>query len=229
MTDSHHGTDRDVTIGAEVVGTSGRLGEVHRVVVDANLNRITNIVVRHGRLFGQDERLIPMKHVERIDEGVVYLAMDTRDFEAMDRFVEERFRAPDAGYAGPLGLDRGQYVLDAIAAEGPLGALSTPPPSFGSTPHGQTGADDPQRTALAGGMEVVDAEGAKVGEVHELTVATDTGQPTRLVLRRGWLLKHDTEIPAAWVQDVTDDGVMLNVPASQVEQLEHGETDSPPA
>ncbi len=229
MTDRPDNSARDMTIGAAVVGTSGRLGEVYRVVVDANLNRVTNIVVRHDRLLGHDERLIPMKHVERIERGVVYLSMDTRDFEAMDPFVEEQFRAPDAGFAGPLGLDRGQYVLDTFVAEGPMGALSTPPPSFGSMPHGQTAADDPRQTALTGGMDVLDANGDKVGEVHELTVAADTGQPTRLILRRGWLLKHATEIPVQWVDDVSDGGIVLNVPASRVEDLERGETETPPS
>lgn len=214
---SGHDTGADVTIGADVLGGGEKLGEVHRVIVDANLNRVTAVAVKPGGLFGQ-ERVLPMERISRIEGGVVYSDLDAAGFDALDRFVEERYRVPDAGHAGPRGLDRTQYLLDAYAAEGAAGALAGPPHM--PPPPPLTGPDDIQVSALAAGMAVVDAEGEKVGEIGELSVSPDTGAPTRITLRRGLLFKRDTELPVDWIRDVSDEGVVLKVHKRDVEALE---------
>lgn len=222
-TERGHDTSADLTIGAAVMGAGGKLGEVHRVIVDANLHRVTNLVVKHGFVFG-DERVVPMEHVTRIEGGVVYLNLDERGLAGMDPFAEERYRVPDRDYAGPPVLRREHYVLDRVTAEGPLAALAADPPpvDLSVPPSEKLGAGETQRAALAAGMDVFDVNGAKIGEVGELSIGPGTGDPTRLTLRRGLLFKHDTELPLAWVQDLTDRGVALNVPKSQVEALDKG-------
>jgi uncharacterized protein YrrD len=65
----------------------------------------------------------------------------------------------------------------------------------------------------------LDVEGNEVGHVHDMDFAADTGVPTRLILRRGLIFKNETEIPVSMIQDISDDGVILNVTKAQVEQL----------
>jgi sporulation protein YlmC with PRC-barrel domain len=66
-------------------------------------------------------------------------------------------------------------------------------------------------------MPVVAADGQKVGEVGELSFAVETGSPSRLTVRTGHLLKHQTELPVAWIRDLSTRGVLLNASTSKVE------------
>lgn len=66
---------------------------------------------------------------------------------------------------------------------------------------------------------MLDRDGEKVGEVAEFGVDQETGAPVRLVVRRGFLFKKETEVPAAWVADLQDDAVVLREQKSAVQRL----------
>ena len=208
----------EIKIGADVMGTSGKLGEVHRVIVDARSERVTDIVVKHGFLFGR-ERIVPLSHVTKVEDGVIYLDLDERGFEAMDGFTDDRYRAPDPSYAGPPGFRRGDFLLDTTVGTGAAGGIGTTSPTFGFPGGQQVTPDDLSRPAVSPGTPVLDVNGERIGEVHDFAVSPDTGAPTRLVVRRGMLFHTDTDIPVGWVSEIGDEGVMLNVPKSEVEAL----------
>jgi len=210
-----------VQIGSPVEGTNGKLGEVHRVIVDARTNNVTDIVVKHGFVFGK-ERMVPLGYVERVDDaGVVHVKLDEKGFEAMEPYVDDRFHAPDPDYVGPPGFDRGLWLVDTLwlEAAGTGGTASGKPLGF---PGGeQISPNDIERPAVAPGTPILDVDGEKIGEVHELAWEADGGKPTRLVMRRGTLFHTDTELPLAWVQNLSDEGVYLNVDRARVESLQH--------
>jgi sporulation protein YlmC with PRC-barrel domain len=107
--------------------------------------------------------------------------------------------------------------MDVTVAQGAVGGGPTPPMGY---PGGdQITPDDMMRPDVSPGDDVLDETGQKVGEVHELSFAADTGKPTRLVVRKGFIFKDDTEVPIEWVEDITDDGIMLNVPKSKFDAL----------
>jgi nucleotide-binding universal stress UspA family protein/uncharacterized protein YrrD len=209
----------DISIGSDVVGTTGKLGEVHRVIVDARTDRITDIVVKHGFLFGR-ERVVPLSHVTGVESGVIHVDLDERGFEALDGFTDDRYHAPGPNYAGPPGYSQGDFLMDATVAEGPMQGMTGAPATPLGFPSGeQVSPDDMSRPAVSSGTPVLDSEGHEVGHVHDMDFAADTGAPTRLVLRTGRIFRHETEIPVSMIQDISDDGVMLNVTRAQVEQL----------
>lgn len=209
----------DISIGADVIGTSGKLGEVHRVIVDARTERVTDLVVKHGFIFGR-ERVVPLTHVTGVENGVVHLDLDEKGFEIMDGFTEDRYRAPDPSWSGPPGFGGPGYLMDVTVAEGPMmGIAGGPVPTLGFPGGEQVSPDDMARPTVSPGTPVLDVEGHKIGEVHEMGFAADTGAPTRLVVRSGGIFHHDTEVPVSMVQEIGDDGVMLNVARSAVEQL----------
>jgi nucleotide-binding universal stress UspA family protein/uncharacterized protein YrrD len=216
---SGHDTSTDVSIGAPVMGSEGKLGEVHRVIISPNLHRVTNLVVRHGFLFA-GERVLPMDRVRRIDGGVVYTDLTEQAFEALERFVEHRYGKPDPNTQTevPVGYNQNEYLMDVVVAEGSAAGLGTEVPPERAVPP-PTGPEDVDQPTLAPGLRVVDVNGEKVGEVHELSVAPDTGKPTRLTVRRGLIFRSETEIPPDWIQEYSDDGVVLNVAKDQVERL----------
>lgn len=215
----------EIRIGAEVVGSDGKLGEVHRVIVDARSNHVTDLVVKHGFLWGS-ERVVPLACVGGVEGGTVRLDLDEAHFKALNGFASTSFRAPDPDYIGPPGFDHGEFLLDTVVAAGGAAGVG---PSIGTPPLGYPGGeqvtpDNMQRPAYTKGMDVLDAMGEKVGEVEDFAIAQDSGKLTRLVLRRGFILHHDTELPLAWVESLGDQAVVLNVSRAQVEQLEQHAT-----
>jgi sporulation protein YlmC with PRC-barrel domain len=80
-----------------------------------------------------------------------------------------------------------------------------------------------EEVKIGPGSSVISADGTKVGEVGELNFAQESGSPSRLTIRTGHLLKHSTEIPIAWVRDLSTHGVILNVGTHEVEALVKGE------
>jgi uncharacterized protein YrrD len=210
----------DIKIGADVMGTDEKLGEVQRVIVDGNSNTVTDLVVKHGFLFAR-ERIVPRSHITDVTDGVIHVDLDKHGFEAMDGFTDERYHTPDPNYTGPPGFANSEFLLDAAVAGGSgagIGAVySAPPLGF---PGGEAVTpDDPQRAAIHVGSDVLDDAGEKVGEVGELTLTPDTGYPTHLVVRRGFLFTEETEIPLGWIQEFSDKGVTLNVHKDSVEHL----------
>ena len=215
------GGDRgmDINIGADVIGTSGKLGEVHRVILDARSERITDLVVKHGFLFGR-ERVVPLAHVTEVENGVVHLDLDERGFEAMDGFSDDRYRAPDPSWVGPPGRRSEDFLMDVTVAEGPMAGLGGgPTPPLGFPGGQQVSPDDMARPTVSPGTPVLDRDGKHIGDVHEMAFSAEHGTPTRLVVRSGGIFHHDTEVPASMVQEIGDDGVMLNVVQDEVEKL----------
>jgi sporulation protein YlmC with PRC-barrel domain len=76
-----------------------------------------------------------------------------------------------------------------------------------------------ERPVVEDGTDVLDVNGEKVGDVSGLSFSSDDGSITGLKIQEGFLFKKETEIPAAWVEDVTANGVVLNVAKEEVEGL----------
>jgi uncharacterized protein YrrD len=205
----------EIAIGADVIGKNGKLGTVHRVIVDARSNTVTDLVVRHGFPFKQ-ERIVPLAAVTKTDADGIHVDLDERQFEELEGFVEQNFRTPDPDYVGPPGFNNTEFLLDEVTAGvGLLGGEVVPPLGF---PGGEpiTPADT-SRPVVEPGTPIVDVEGETVGEVHEFAANAETGAPEKLVLRRGLLFHHDMELPLAWIAQISDKGVTLSVTRREVE------------
>jgi uncharacterized protein YrrD len=206
----------EIMIGSEVHGTDGKLGEVQGVIADARTDTITDLVVKHGFIF-TNARIVPLAHVVRVEDGVVYLDLDERGFEAMDGFAEE-IKAPNPDYVGPPDYDlqgtyRGNFVYKSQIAS--FGQFQGKPMGY---PGGeQLTPDLRQRPSIESGDDVLDVAGERIGEVGEFGLDPETGAPTRLTVKQGMLFKRETELPPDWVKDLSDDGVMLSVTKDEVE------------
>lgn len=212
----------DISIGADVMGPSGKLGELARVIVDARSQRVTDLVVKHGFLFGR-ERVVPITHITRVEDGAVHLDLDERGLETMDGYTEGR-QAPTLDQVGPPAFDqpgvgRGNMALEQTVALGGAAGYGGAGKPMGYPGGEQVTPDNTERPAVAAGTDVFGADGEKVGEVGAFSFAHDTGALTRLTLRRGLIFKHETEIPLEWLREVGSDGVLLHVPKSEAEAL----------
>jgi uncharacterized protein YrrD len=211
----------DVSLGADVTGSDGRsLGTIKAVIADARIDRVTELVVKHGLLGGR-QWAVPLVHIQRVEGGTVHLDLDEDTLKTMSG-VSGPLRGADSDYTGTPSTDaegsfQGDLQMDsmvAIGAQGPAGKVGGFPGGEQLTP------DFMDRPSIYSGIDVLDALGDKVGELDDFSFAHDTGAPTRVTMKRGFLfLRSETEIPIAWVKDLTDDGILLNVPGSEVKDL----------
>jgi uncharacterized protein YrrD len=199
----------EIKIGDTVMGKSGKLGEVERIIVEHNhLDRVSELVVKHGFLFGSD-RVVPVERITRIEDGVVYLDLDEKGFAALDGFAGERYHGP-----------RDEPPEMPLFAEGMLVRLAESEHVEPDHSSGDVLLYDAARADIRAGMNVLDINGIRLGETGEVAVASETGRPTHVRLRRGYLFRHDLELPLDWVARIAQDGVQLNVSRDRVAALE---------
>ena len=203
----------DIELGFTAMGTTGRLGTVQRVLVDARVQRVTELVVRDRAVFGH-ERIVPLAHVTGVEGQTIHLGLDDAGFAAMGGFVAEHDRSPDPGATALPGTEQGQALVDTAGGYGTV----TPPLSRPSGPRGQP--HDMQHVVVGPGTPVLDVHGERVGAVHGLRFAAPTGVPSELMVRSGHLVTHDRAIPAAWVKELADHGVLLTVAKGEVDRLD---------
>lgn len=211
----------DIAIGADVLGTNGKLGSVHRVIVDARSNTVTDLVVKHGFPFTTD-RVLPLGLVRAVDQAGVHADLDERGFEALNGFSDGHYRAADPDYTGPPGYSHDTFLLDAATAS--LGAGGTGGFGYTSPPMGFPGGeeispDNMARAIIQPGTDVLDADGEKVGEVEAFTASAATGEAGHITLRQGHIFTHDAPLPAEWIAELSDKGVVLRVRKAEVDEL----------
>ncbi len=208
----------DIKVGAVVMGTNGKLGEVTRVTFDEHTHSVDELVIRHGVLL-RSERLVPLPHVLRVEDDVVYLDLDDKAFDAMEGYAEKPYDSRKADLSGSLRFDiQGVYTPNLVTVTGQSGRPGDPTSNYPSVE--QIIPPDKQMPVIAVGTNLFDVNGEKIGEVGEFSVDPQTEALTRLSVRRGFVFKRDSEVPVNWVQEITVRGIVLNVAKEEVQTLE---------
>ncbi|MGE5595369.1 MAG: PRC-barrel domain-containing protein [Hyphomicrobiales bacterium] len=209
-----------IAIGDEVRGPDGKLGEVEKLIVDAEADRISEVVVKHGFLWG-NERVIPLEAIQRSDGSVLYTDIDQKQFKECAGFDPGRYREPDPDYSGPPAFDadaQDNFPYRVAVTQGSLLYLNAGK-TFGY-PGGEVSEGVSRLQTLPviqEGDAVLSSDYEKVGEVSEFEGNAD-GFPTRLVVKQGFLFKREAEIPAEWIAELSDKGVVLNVSRDEVRE-----------
>lgn len=199
-----------IDVGSDVVARDGtHLGTVGYIVVRPPHFEMTDIVVTTGQLLGRDI-VVPIDHVSDVQDGTVKLTIDKQEFAGLDDYIEAHYdRPPDDWFAAP-----GMYYPGS-ATLWPAGSYIPVPTSVGvNAPAGTVG--------LREGMEVESSDGHKVGTVHSVRTDEASENVTGFVVKHGFLLTHDTEVPISDVKDVDDDRVVLRLSREDVEKRFEG-------
>ncbi len=67
---------KDISAGAEVHATDGKVGQVDELLLDEESGQITHFVMQQGHWWGRQEVVMPVSAVEFADGNVVYLKYD---------------------------------------------------------------------------------------------------------------------------------------------------------
>lgn len=218
-------------LGDAVFDSAGeKLGDVTRVIVDADAEIISGLVVKPSGMF-EKERIVPRDMLEAAAGGF-HSKISAADFEDLSPFDSGAFRAPDPGYTGPPGFDReslrrSNLALDAAVAIGPLAGIGSSVKPFGypsseiSAPAASLAATGQQLPMVERGAGIIDVAGRKVGDVEEIAFDGD-GRPSSIVVRQGFLFAKQFEIPPEWIERISDKGVILNVAEDRLQAVVGG-------
>jgi sporulation protein YlmC with PRC-barrel domain len=68
--------EKDISAGAVVHATDGKVGQVDELILDEESGRVTHFVMKQGHWWGRKEVVMPVDAVEFADGDVVYLKYD---------------------------------------------------------------------------------------------------------------------------------------------------------
>lgn len=205
---------------AEVLGKNGeRIGVIERVVIDPGTKEITHLVVKEGLLF-TEKKLIPISMIEYTNPMSVMLKASDEEVEELPEFKEEEFipirEADLPDYQSPNVQPLYWYP--------PVGAFwwqrSLAP--FYAMPRYMKYEEQqiPEGTiALVEGSQVISKDGQHVGDVESVIADPEEKRITHIVITKGLLFKDRKLVPAAWINTLTEERVLLKVEADFLEGL----------
>ena len=69
--------------GERVFATDGHVGQVDEFLVEQKKGRITHLILREGHLWGKKDISVPVKYIDRYEEGKILLNLDKSGVEAL--------------------------------------------------------------------------------------------------------------------------------------------------
>jgi uncharacterized protein YrrD len=200
-----------IDLNARVRTSDGHdAGNVHRVLVDPETERITGFVVSTGRLLGRDVIVGEDAFAGAEPEGdVITLNLTKRELDTQPTFEENDFVVPPAGWAGPnLGY--------AVPPESFLWPAESAPADVGER----------SRPSIKKGDTVKDRDGDIVGTVEDIRFDEKTGELLTFIVKAGTGLERlfggkVAEISRDDVLRIAEGEVRLGVDREEIIPREH--------
>jgi len=204
-------------LGAQIRTSDGQdAGKIDRLILDPVTAEIKAVVVHKGVLLSRDVE-VPLTCLTVDPQGAARLSLTAEQVDDLPEFFDANYTAtpppsyvplagyPDAGLSWPVG-----YGLE---------------PSLSGASDGLDRAtraevteawrrQDIENAILAEGGEVRTRDGDKVGSIHHLTFDPDSGTLTSVVVRSGFIVTQDTELPALLIARLDAGVIHLRVDAA---------------
>jgi len=214
----------NIELGSKVTTADGKdVGTIDKLILDPEHADIHTFVVHKGLLFGKDVE-IPVDAIVGQREGVVQIRYTKDQLDELPGFFADSYTTPPpersteyvSGYGYPSGS-----LLWPSRWSGPVAGEP-----YGHEAVGEVGdevaamhrAQDLSNAVIEEGSDVRSREGEKVGEVHQLVFDPASGQPTMLVIRKGFLFTEDIEVPSGLISSVDDGVVYLDARHDELER-----------
>ena len=216
-----------VDIGAKVTSSDGKdVGNVEKLMLRGDSNQVGGFILSK-HLFGT-EKIVPARLVANSTEHEVTLSVSSAEAEKLSNVVHTQMvDAPGeltygiglgglvdtAGTGGKWvvrGSAGGQYPhtgSEAFFFEAPIGNVEVE--NISSIPE--------DALLISDGTDVVDSEFKKIGRVDEVVLDGDT--VTAIIVKAGFIFKHDLQIPVTMIAGASSDHVRLSISADEAEKM----------
>lgn len=222
-------------LGDPVRSQDGKdLGVIKYLILDPSTATVNTFVVERGWLLPEDIE-VPLEGVQETENRSIQVAYTAAQAAQLPRFDESLYipfpseltqpflTYPFGGILwphgdaspmmAPSGLMPPLNVSDTegLDTDG-FDAAEAPRPVPEESEEAELLKQKAQNCAvIAAGDDVLSSDGEKIGEVQSVTFDSDTGRPTRLVVRHGKLFFEDKELPAESIASVHDGAVYLRL------------------
>jgi osmotically-inducible protein OsmY/sporulation protein YlmC with PRC-barrel domain len=204
----------DFKIGAPVLTDEGEVGRLKYVVVDADTEIVTHLVVERGRLLRRDI-VVPAGWVEHADGQEIRLNAKMADLEVLPEFREVEFWAPDPT-ARPVSGHPPAVTRFWISPYGTIHRSYS-----ASILHRVRFGIGDEDILIRRGLPVYTADGDRLGTVDHLLVDPATHRVTHLIIHRGrWFSQgEDYIVPIDDVTTASEYGIRLRLRREEISQL----------
>jgi len=211
-----------VPFGTHVVDRDGKsVGTVSRLVLHPESQQVAALVVQQGVL-NRREVVVPLSKIAGFDKEV-RLSLRASDLARLDLFNTPSLRPMPDHWKMPMGFDQRSFFL--VAGDGWTEAMLPfvlTSPAVTGTPayiRDPDRSDEVSEPAIATGTPVYDNAGQRVGDVEAVQIDETSGRITCVIVRRGFLFRTETVIPAGVIASVGD-RITLSVGADELKKLE---------
>ena len=213
-----------IELGAKVSTADGsEIGTIEKLILDPENGDVRTVVVRKGLLFHRDIEVQLDDIVARRD-GAARLRYAESELDQLRTFHEASYTTPPperstesaSGYGYPAAS-----LLWPSSWSGPVSGEPYGHDAIGAVADEVAALHHEQNLANAvikEGSTVRSRGGEKLGEVHRLVFDPESGRPTMLVIRKGFLFTEDVEVPAGLISSVADDAVYLDIRHDELER-----------
>lgn len=199
-----------VDLGAKTITSDGEeVGRVKHLVLDPITTELRTAVVEHGHL-NRESRMVPIASISSATEEQIQLGITREEFERLPEFVQADYTAPPPGYTIPVSYPGGGLLW-------PLGYPAPAVPERGPMENEayerieELRQQNLENAVIDTDSDVISRDGEKIGEVEQLEFDSTTGKPSRLIVRKGFLLTKAVEVPLSSIASVDDGTVVLNL------------------
>ena len=227
-------TEHVVNVGGRAYSRDGSdLGEITNLIIHPDSGHLAGILIDKG-IFSS-ERIVMANLILSTDIDGVTLTINSAEVERLPVNTHEMLQRTPGTVTMPAGMSgmvnvtgSGQQWVRSSASHGTYGGASSGTLFMQALiGHVDSVAVNglPEGVVLVNeGTDVISSDGKKIGRVDEIFV-DDDDKMTSVLVRAGWLFKHDLTIPMSLIAGVTHGYLRLNATAHDIAQRPTGPTD----
>lgn len=213
-----------IELGAKVSTADGKeIGTIEKLILDPDGGDVHAVVVRKGLLFGRDVE-IELDDIVGQRDGTARIRYAESELDRLETFHEGSYTTPPPERSTEYASGYGYPAASLLWPSRWSGPVSGEP--YGHDAIGAVADEvaslhrqqDLGNAVIEEGSTVKSRDGEKLGEVHRLVFDAESGRPTMLVIRKGFLFTEDVEVPVGLISSVDDDVVYLDARHDEVEQ-----------
>jgi uncharacterized protein YrrD/predicted DNA-binding antitoxin AbrB/MazE fold protein len=191
-----------LNIGAHIRFRDGMGGTLHRVVIDPNTKRITDLVIVQGFLQRHDY-VIPVSSVEKATPEEIQVALHIQDLANYPEYREVEFEEHLNDWESEL-----LYPREHVLVWYPLVGIREQQRAVLPVIHRRISKGIPTGEEVIGRSSVVRNIDGVVGKIDHLWLNRENWEITHLIVRRG-LIPHYAVIPFSWISSITPEEVFI--------------------
>ena len=221
-----------IELGDHVFSQDGHdIGTIKHLILAPNGEAVKTVVVEKG-FFLPDDIEVPLSAFQGTDARGLVVGYTAEQARTLPRFDESQYAPappesmpalsglPLGGVLFPVGMGAQPFTTGYLGLGGlPLAAAGVDGERMAEQPQAVQDylkEEDENNAVISAGDDVLSRDGKKIGEVHSVTIDTQTGRPTTLEVRKGHFFVEDTTLLADTIASVDDGVITLNMDSAQL-------------